>query len=89
MIWLKSIRLAVGMSGTKVAELAGITQQHYSLIETGVRCPSVDVAKRIADVLGFEWTRFFEDERGKEMTMKKTRSKRAGAEDQTGKALPV
>lgn len=44
-----------------IAKAAGITQQHYSLIESGKRIPSVPIAKRIAKVLGFEWTRFFEE----------------------------
>ncbi len=34
----------------------------YSKIERGEANPSVDVAKRIAAVLGFDWTRFFEDD---------------------------
>jgi len=31
-------------------------------IVNGKANPSVDVAKRIADVLGFDWTLFFEDD---------------------------
>ncbi len=59
--WLRNIRLSVDKSGCKVAEESGITQQMYSFIETGQRRPSVQVAKRIAAVLGFDWTQFFED----------------------------
>lgn len=33
-----------------------------SKIELGERRPSVEVAKKIAAVLGFDWTRFYEDE---------------------------
>lgn len=44
-----------------VAKAAGITQAFYCEIEKGKKKPSVDVAKRIAKVLGFEWTRFFEE----------------------------
>lgn len=61
MEWLKKIRIEKGMSGEAVGNQAGITQQHYNFIENGKRRPSVGVAKRIAAVLGFEWTRFFED----------------------------
>lgn len=66
MEWLKTKRDEKTLSGAKVAGMSGITQQHYSLIENGERRPSVAVAKRIAAVLGFEWTRFFEDEEGGE-----------------------
>lgn len=59
--WLKSVRKDKGMTGGEVAAAVGITQQFYNFIENGRRRPSVDVAKRIAAVLGFEWTRFFEE----------------------------
>jgi putative transcriptional regulator len=58
--WL--IELRKGCSQTQIAKAVGITQQMYSAIELGVRRPSVEVAKKIAAVLGFDWTRFFEDE---------------------------
>jgi transcriptional regulator with XRE-family HTH domain len=47
----------------QVSERAGISESYYCLIENGERKPSVDVAKRIAGVLGFEWTMFFENEK--------------------------
>ncbi|MFR5994159.1 MAG: helix-turn-helix domain-containing protein [Oscillospiraceae bacterium] len=58
MEWLKAIRGKI--SQREVAENAGITQAFYCEIEKGKKKPSVDVAKRIAEVLGFEWTKFFE-----------------------------
>jgi putative transcriptional regulator len=58
--WLIDIRN--GRAQAQIAEAAGISQQMYSAIELGERRPSVDVAKKIAAVLGFKWTRFFEDE---------------------------
>ena len=58
---LKEIRREKGLTGEKIDAQSGISQQHYSLIERGERRPSVEVAKRIAAVLGFEWTRFYED----------------------------
>lgn len=39
----------------------GITRQYYGMIENGVRRPSVDVAKAIAEVLELNWTVFFDD----------------------------
>ena len=47
----------------EVAMHSAIHRGHYSLIETGKRTPSVTVAKRIADYLGFDWTLFFEQNR--------------------------
>jgi putative transcriptional regulator len=58
--WLINIRN--GRTQAQIAKAAGITQQMYSFIELGVRRPSVGVAKKIAAVLRFDWTRFFEDE---------------------------
>ena len=48
----------------ETAKKSGISYPHYNFIENGKRRPSVEVAKRIAGVLGFEWTRFFEDAKG-------------------------
>lgn len=61
--WLKEIRQGSGYSTYKAAKLAGISQSYYASIETGVRGNplKVDVAKKIAEALGFDWTRFYED----------------------------
>lgn len=45
----------------ELASLVGVSECYISQIETGVRRPSVALAKRIADVLGFDWTRFYEE----------------------------
>ena len=62
MNWLEDIRKNNVKTETAVAKLCGITPQYYNYIENGKRRPSVQVAKRIADVLGFEWTKFFESD---------------------------
>ena len=59
---LMAIRKGLKMSQAAVSAQVGISQQYYNYIESGKRRPSVAVAKKIADVLGFPWTRFFEDE---------------------------
>ncbi len=46
----------------QLAELVGVDRTLISKIESGVSTPSVATAKKIAAVLGFKWTRFFEDE---------------------------
>lgn len=58
--WLRELR--GDKSQKDIAEACNITQQAYCLIELGKRDPSVEVAKKIAAVLGFNWTKFFEDE---------------------------
>ena len=45
----------------QVADAANVSESYCSLIERGVCSPSVKTAKRIAEVLGFDWTMFFED----------------------------
>lgn len=62
MVMLKEIRKKKGLTQEQVAEACGMAQASYSNIENEERCPSVDTAKRIAAVLGFRWTRFFEEE---------------------------
>ena len=64
--WLKELRLQKDMTQTEVAEMVGIAPHYYSYIENGKRClPSrCDTEKKIAKVLGFDWTRFFEDTPG-------------------------
>jgi len=57
--WL--IKLRGNTSQAEIAKKCGISQNFYSWIELGERRPSVETAKKIAAVLGFKWTMFFED----------------------------
>lgn len=61
--WLKNIRETKGYSTYKVAELAEISQSYYYAIECGERGNplNVDVAKKIAHALDFEWIRFYDN----------------------------
>ena len=61
--WLKEYRKASGKSQREVAEEAQVSQPYYASLERGIRGNRISgpVAKRIAAVLGFEWTRFYED----------------------------
>ena len=62
--WLKQLRLKQCLNHEDVANAANIHRAYYTMIEGGHRNPSVDVAKKIAAVLGFDWTMFFDDEPG-------------------------
>lgn len=57
--WMAEIR--GNRSQYKMAEEIGIPQSTYASIEAGSRRPSVEMAKRIARVMGFDWTRFFQE----------------------------
>ena len=62
MKWLRDQREKTGMTQKQVATVAEIARASYSNIENGERKPSVETAKRIADVLEFDWTWFFSNE---------------------------
>lgn len=62
MEWLEQLRRNKQMTEKAVAKAIGISQQHYDFIENGKRRPSVKVAKALGEVLGFDWTRFYDEE---------------------------
>lgn len=61
--WL--VKLRGDKSQYKIADEIGIAQSTYAAIEVGNRKPSVRMAKRIAGTMGFDWTRFYEEEADK------------------------
>ena len=60
MINLRRIRQERGLTLKQLGEMTDLSESYISLIETMERVPSVPAAKRIANVLGFDWTRFFD-----------------------------
>lgn len=61
--WLVKAREDKKMSQCDLAKEVGLSQQAISTYENGERTPSVDTAKAIAKVLGFKWTKFFDDKK--------------------------
>lgn len=59
---LKEKRLKRNLTMRQVSEASNISESFYSMIENGERRPSVETAKKIAAVLGFDWTLFYPDE---------------------------
>ncbi|MBS3885583.1 MAG: helix-turn-helix transcriptional regulator [Dethiobacter sp.] len=59
--WLKNMRVNQGYTQADIAEMACVDVTMISKIELGERRPSVEVAKKIANVLGFNWTLFYQD----------------------------
>jgi transcriptional regulator with XRE-family HTH domain len=57
--WLEEIRKDKKLTRDDIATGAGITPNYYSML-IGGRRPSVKVAKRVARVMGFDWTLFYE-----------------------------
>lgn len=60
--WLKNQRIELSITQEEAAKKSGIARTTYAMIEQGERDPSVAVAKKIAQALGFQWTIFFEKE---------------------------
>ena len=57
---LVEIRKKLKLTQQQVAERAGMNRAYYTMIETGIRRPSPEVAMRLGATLGFDWTRFYE-----------------------------
>ena len=66
MIDLKKVRQDNGLTQTALAEAAGVVRQTISNIECGINAPSVDLAKKLAEILGLNWTDFFSEDEDNE-----------------------
>ena len=53
-------RKSLNLTQEAVAEHCGFSREYYTMIERGVRTPTPQNAKKIANVLGFDWTLFYE-----------------------------
>lgn len=60
-IWLKALRERKNLSQNQLAIKTNIDVSSISKYELGIRRPSPEKAKIIADVLGFDWTMFYAD----------------------------
>ena len=58
--WLTQKRLEKNEPLSVIADMTGISESYLSQIETGKRRPSPEKAKKIAEVLDFDWTLFYE-----------------------------
>ena len=62
-VWLSRSR--GNQTQQQIAEQAGITQSYYSMIESGQRTPQVALAKRLGEIMDFDWQKFYDDEGNK------------------------
>lgn len=61
--WLQDARLRKNMSKHDLARSVCVDISAIGKYERGERRPSVEKAKEIAEVLGFDWTLFYPDEK--------------------------
>lgn len=59
--WLKDLRKEMKLNTREIAELLGISFQHYNDIENGRRNPSIELSLKMADFFDTSLERFFED----------------------------
>jgi len=59
--WLIQKRNEKNLTQEETAKLSSISRSYYTHIEKGTKTPTVKVAQRIANTLGFDWTIFFEN----------------------------
>ena len=64
--WLISLREEKGLTQGHVANAVGIAQPTYYEYEKGISTPKPENAKKIAAVLGCDWTQFYADGDDKE-----------------------
>ena len=50
---LQKIRESFGFTQQQLADIVGISRNHYGQIETGVKNPGLEVALRIKNALGY------------------------------------
>ncbi len=61
-MWLKTCRLNHGLTRGKVAKMLKVSECAYMAYELGTRTPRPIKAKMLAELLDFDWTRFYEEE---------------------------
>lgn len=58
---LREKRIEKGLSQKDLAAATGVKNGTMCAYEKGIRRPKPAVAKKIAALLGFDWTEFYED----------------------------
>ena len=61
MIHLKEVRKAKGLTQEELAAKCDVQRTTVTMIETGENLPSVQLAKKLAEVLEIAWTEFFNE----------------------------
>ncbi len=61
-MWLINYRRNYGLTRGKVAKMLRVSEATYMSYELGTRTPRPPKAKLLADILEFDWTRFYDEE---------------------------
>lgn len=61
MVDLKEKRKEKDLSQEALANQCGVFRTHICNIEKGITKPSVSLAKKIGEILGFDWTEFYDE----------------------------
>ena len=61
MINLKEVRKSKGLTQKELAAKCDVQRTTVTMIETGENLPSVQLAKKLAEVLEIDWTEFFNE----------------------------
>lgn len=59
--WMKEKRKELGLTQVQLSAKANVSIRSISHAEMGTRDPEVPIAKRLANVLGVDWTKFYEE----------------------------
>ncbi len=58
-LYLKGLRIQSDLTVSEMAEKLGVSESFYYKIESGVRNPTISLAKQICDILGGNVERIF------------------------------
>lgn len=61
MEWLRELRHKKNMTMRQVADAVGVTEGYICMLEKDKKRPSVDLAKKLANIYKINWTKFFRD----------------------------
>ena len=61
MLDFRKLRESKGFTQEQLAEKLGISRQAISKIELGISKPNVQNAKKLGELLGVNWTGFYDD----------------------------
>lgn len=59
--WMREKRKELGLTQVQLSAKANVSIRSISHAELGQRDPEVPIAKRLANVLGVDWTKFYEE----------------------------
>lgn len=62
MINLKELRIAKGLTQEQLANECGVQRTTITMIELGENKPSVELAKKLGEILEVTWSDIFEDD---------------------------